>query len=234
VNVVIAAAIGGGTGTPPVVIRTETPTGTVTSSHRVGDTFVIVGSGFSTTTAFNTVTFDGVPAASVNSDPANPTQRLIVSVPTGIPGAPVNSGDPPRPGVMLAVSVSGSTPGTFSVTVQPPSAVPLPDITNFTPSQQFVLGSVTLNGQNFSNVMSRNTVSLAGTNATLTSASPGQIVFTVPDLPGLGLPSGSSLAVAITVTVRDGGGNVIGSDVSRLDEHPDGQAPLAFQQLEDP
>lgn len=210
----MVAAVSTGPSTPaPTIIRTETATSVVTSTFRVGDTVVIVGTGFSVVTGQNVVTFDGIPAA-VTADAANPTQRLLVNVPTGIPGGPVNPGDPSKPGVVLAVSTSGSTPATFSITVDPPSAVPVPNITNFTPSQQFVGSNVTINGSNFSNVVARNIVTLAGVNAPVISATPAQVVFTVPNLPGLPAPSGSSLAVAITLTVNDASNNPIGTDVS--------------------
>jgi hypothetical protein len=214
VNLVIAAVSPGSPQPTPIVQRTETLTGTVTSTFRVGETLVIVGSGFNVATGLNTVTFDGQPAASIASDPANPTGRLRVVVPTGIPGGPVNPGDPAKPNVQLAVRNSGSTPAIFPITVDAPSGVPMPSITGFTPPQQFVGSNVTVNGANFSNVLARNVVTLNGTAATVVTATPAQIVFTVPNLPGLGLPSGSSLSVPITVTVNDGGGNPIGSAVS--------------------
>ena len=211
VNVVIAAP-GTVTLPPPVITRTETVTGTVTSTFRVGDTLVVVGSGFSTAAALNVVTIGGRPATATN-DPANPTQRLVVVVPTGIPGGPVNPGDPTLNNVVLAVSTSGSAPATTQINVQAPSGVQ-PNITGFSPSQQFVGSPVTLNGQNFSAVLARNIVRLGTTNATVTVAAATQLTFTVPDLPGLGAPSGSSVNVNITLTVNDAGGNPIGSDVS--------------------
>jgi hypothetical protein len=217
VNVVVAAPGSTPTPPPPAIIRTETLTATVTSSFRVGESFVIVGSGFNVAAGLNSVTIGGQPVATVLPDPANPTQRLIVAVPTGIPGAPVNPTDPPLPNVQVAVRNQGSTPGTFTITVLPPSAVPLPDIISFLPSSQFVGSNVTIGGANFSSDITRNIVTLSSTpptNAVVVSANTGQIVFTVPDLPGLGAPSGSTLSVFITVTVNDSGGTAIGSDVS--------------------
>jgi hypothetical protein len=214
VNLVIAAASSGPAQPPPVVTRTETLVGVVTSTFRVGETLVLVGSGFNVAAGLNVVTFDGQPATSVTSDAANPTQRLRVVVPTGIPGGPVNAGDPAKPNVQLAVRNSGSAPAVFNITVDAPSAVPQPDITSFAPTQQFVGQNVTITGVNFSNILARNVVTLNGTGATVVSATPTQIVFTVPNLPGLGPGSGATLQVNITVTVNDGGGNPIGSDIS--------------------
>jgi hypothetical protein len=217
VNVVVAALSTVPPPPPPAITRTETVTGTVTSSFRVGESLVIVGSGFNIAAGLNTVTIGGQPVATVQPDPANPTQRLIVAVPTGIPGAPVNPTDPPLPNVQVAVRNQGSTPGTFTITVLPPSGVPLPDIIDFSPSQQFVGSNVTIGGANFSSVLARNIVTLASTPPTaavLVSATTDQIVFTVPNLPGLGATSGSTLSVNIIVTVNDASSNPIGSDVS--------------------
>ena len=215
VNLVVAAAPSTGSTTPPppTITRTEDIAHTATSTFRVGDTFVIVGTNFSPTASQNAVTFDGRAAASVAVDATDPTRRLVVVVPTGIPGAPVNPGDPDKAGVVVSVSVGGSTPATTTITVRAPSGVPQPTITNFT-TPQFVGSAVTVNGTNFGPTAARNVVTLSGVGATVTSASATQIVFTVPNFSDLSSTSGSTKLVTITIVVKDGSGNTIGQVVS--------------------
>ncbi|MGH9238575.1 MAG: IPT/TIG domain-containing protein [Vicinamibacterales bacterium] len=208
VNLVIASSSGSTTPPPPPTItRTENLGGIAQSSFRVGETLVIFGNNFSLTTSQNSVSFDGTPAASVTSDPADPTRRLRVVVPTGIPGAPVNPPDPAKPGVVISVSVGGSAAATVAITVNPPSAVPQPTITNINPKAQFVNQNVTIAGTNYSSIQSRNLVRIGTTNpvnATVVSSTTTQIVFTVPDLPDLPGTSLSTIQKPIVVIVTDG------------------------------
>jgi hypothetical protein len=213
VNLVIAAQ---GTVTPPpppTITRTETATGTAATSFRVGDTIAIVGTNFNVVTSQNAVTFDGRAAASVTADAADPTRRLLVVVPTGIPSGPVNPGDPDKAGVVVSVSVAGSAAATTTITVRAPSGVPQPSITSFT-NPQFVGSAVTVIGQNFSTTAARNVVSLGGVAATVTSATATQIVFTVPNFADLSMVSGSVKVVTIMLTVNDAGGTAIGTVLS--------------------
>src|SRR5882672_1286835 len=121
VNLVVSQAAAGTPSLPPTITRTETVTGTGSTTFPVNGTLVIVGTNFSATAAQNTVTFDNTPAT-VTNDPADPTRRLVVVVPTGIPGGPVNPGDPARAGVVLRVLTPNGTPVSTTVTVTAPVA----------------------------------------------------------------------------------------------------------------
>lgn len=233
VNLVVSrASTGGGTIPPlpnPTITRFESISGVVGNTFRVGDSFVIVGTNFATSMSQNSVTVGGV-AATVVSDPGNPTQRLVVTVPTGIPGAPTTPTGTPLANVAIIVTRTGAPPVAQNITVNGPSATPAPVITTFT--QVTVVGSsLTINGSNFGNTAALNRVFLSGTRAagsptnpagtptgtipaTIVSASPSQIVVTVPDFGDLPAGSGSSKSSQITVQVVDAGGTVTGSIVS--------------------
>ena len=216
VNLVVSrAATGGGTTLPPPTItRTETAIGTPATKFRVGDPVVIVGTNFHVTPSQNIVTFDGV-GTPVTSDPSDPTRRLLVKVPTGISGGPVNPGDPDKTGVILVVSTPAGVPVSTTITVAAPSGVPVPQITSFTPPAQAVGANVTISGQNFSATASRNEVSFGNVAAaSIVSVTPTDIVAKVPDFPDLPNVSGSTKDVQIRVTVKDASGTVIGTDVT--------------------
>jgi hypothetical protein len=204
VNLVVSQQLGstgGGTTTPPPTItRTETAAGTAATSFPVNGTFAIVGTNFSATASQNTVTFDGTPGTVAN-DPADPTRRLLVTVPTGIPGGPVNPGDPAKTGVVLSLRRLGGDPVTTTVTITAPVANQ-PTITNVNPATQSENQNVTITGTNFA---ANAQVRVRGTLATIVGTSTATtIVFTVPDFPDItaGTPVTASLVVTIP-TVGD-------------------------------
>jgi hypothetical protein len=173
------------------------------------------------------VTIGGV-LATVVSDPGNPTQRLTVTVPTTIPGAPSTPAGTPLTNVPVIVTRTGAPSVTASITVNGPSATPAPQISTFSPVV-LVGGNLTIGGSNFGATPAANRVFLSGTPATgtappgtpagtipanITSASATQIVVTVPNFGDLPAGSGSSKLSQITVQVVDGGGAVIGTVVS--------------------
>lgn len=213
VDLIIA---GQGTGTSPAppaptITRIETVTGTPTTTVRVGDTVAVVGTHFSAVASQNTVTFDGVPARSVVSDPSDPARRLLVGVPADIPQGPVKPGDPDKGAVVLALS-TGGTRVTTTITVQAPPGQPQPAITGFTPAAQQVGKDVTINGANFSTTPSRNLVRFGTVNAeAVVSATASQIVAKVPNFTDLPATSGSTKSVQISVTVLDASGSPIGT-----------------------
>ncbi|HEX2076799.1 MAG TPA: IPT/TIG domain-containing protein [Longimicrobium sp.] len=215
----IIAGQGAGGGNPqpppaPTITRTETATGTPTTTFRVGDTMAIVGTNFSVVAAQNTVTFDGVPAASVSSDPSDPSRRLLVGVPNNIPDAPADPDDPSKSGVVVAVSTGGASV-TTTITVAAPPGEPQPQISGFTPTAQFVGSNVTINGANFSTNPSRNIVRFGTTNAqAIVSATATQIVATVPNFSDLPVTSGATKLAQISVTVTNESGGEIGTDVA--------------------
>jgi hypothetical protein len=197
VNLVVSRAAGGTTPTTPAptITQTETPTGTVSTTFAVNATLVIVGTNFSATASQNTVTFDNVPAP-VTADPADPTRRLSVTVPTGIPGAPVNPGDPSRPNVVVRVQTTASTPATTTITVSAPVAGQ-PTISTVTPGTQFEGSNVTIAGTNF---VASTQVLIRGVAATIVTRTLTQIVATVPDFPDI-LPGGAPVPASLTVSV---------------------------------
>jgi hypothetical protein len=183
-------------GDPPTISRTETAGGTITSSFAVGGTLVLVGTNFNATGSQNTVTFNNVAAASVTPDPADPTRRLQIVVPAGIPGAPVNGGDPPLSNVSLRVLTPNGTPAVTTVTVTAPMAAQ-PTISSIAPLTQFEGSNITITGTNFTaaaQVRIRNVV------AAIVSTTPTTIVATVPDFPDIiaGPPVAASVVVSIT------------------------------------
>jgi hypothetical protein len=200
VNLVVSAS---GSGAPqptpaPTIGGTETAGGAAANAFAVGTTLAIVGTNFSATASQNTVRFNAQTAPST-PDPADPTRRLLVVVPTGIPGAPVNAGDPSLPNVTLSVTRTGNaTSATATITINAPSATQ-PTIANVSPGTQFETQNITINGTNFSASVQ---VFIQGVQATLVTSSPTQIIATVPDL---GLLQGPSIAVSLRVSNPPGG-----------------------------
>jgi IPT/TIG domain len=187
---------GGGTVPTPTITRMETLGGTVATSFAVNGTLVIVGTNFSATASQNSVRFDGTPATSVNNDPADPTRRLVVVVPPGIPGAPVNPGDPPRAGVVVSVSRLGGTAVTTTVTITAP--VPdAPSITLVDPATANEGTNITITGTGFTAAAQ---VRIRGTLATnVGTPTSTTIVATVPQFADInpGPPVPSTLVVSI-------------------------------------
>ena len=185
---------------PPTITRTETPTGTATSSFAVGASLVVVGLNFSATASQNTVTFNDVPAASVSVDVGDATRRLIVTVPSNIPGAPTSSGGAPLAGVVLRVATPNTTPATTTVTITAP--VPAqPTIIGVSSALVLENTDITITGTNFT--QSASVIFRVGNNtpvtATVSSRTSTQIVARVPNFPEI-LP-GPPTAVTLMVSV---------------------------------
>lgn len=182
---------------PPTVTRAEKPDGTTATAFAVGSTMVIVGTNFSATAAQNTVKFDTV-TTPATPDPADPTRRLLVVVPTGIPNAPVNSGDAARPGVVVSVKRGdNATTATTTITVNAPVASQ-PTIANVAPATQFETLNITITGTNFT---AGAKVFIRDQAATVVSVAATQIVATVPnfgDIQSGGAPVAASLRVALS------------------------------------
>ena len=182
---------------PPTITRTETAAGSLSTSFAVGATVAIVGTGFSATASQNTVTFNDRPAASVANDPADPTRRLLVVVPTQIPGAPVNTGDAPLNGVVLRVSTAGAGQVQTTITVTAP--VPnQPTITQISPLIQDEGANITITGTNFASntqVRIRNTMATIVGTPTATT-----IVATVPQFADI-LAGTPPVPAAVVVSV---------------------------------
>jgi hypothetical protein len=155
---------------------------------------VIVGTNFSATASQNTVTLNNVPAT-VFSDPADPTRRLLVVVPTGIPGAPVNPGDADLLNVTVRVQTPAATPATTTITITAPVAGQ-PTISSVTPATQFEGSNITIAGANFA---ATTQVLIRGTAASIVSRTLTEVVATVPNFPDI-LP-GAVVPASLTVSV---------------------------------
>lgn len=180
----------------PTITRTETPTGTVATAFSVNATMVVVGTGFAAVASQNTVMFNGTRATTVTADPADPTRRLLVVVPPGIPGAPVNPDDSDLPGVVVSVQPLGSAAATTTITVTAPEASQ-PTISSVSPASPFERQNITIVGTNFVDAAR---VLIRDEPATIVSITPTQIVATVPDFPDINPgapPVPSSLVVSI-------------------------------------
>ena len=183
---------------PPTITRTERPNGTTATAFAVGTTMVIVGTNFSATAGQNTVRFATVTQAST-PDPSDPTRRLLVVVPTGIPGAPVNSGDAALAGVTVSVTRTGSaTTATTTITVNPPVASQ-PTISTVTPGTAFETANITITGTNFT---AGAQVFIRNVSATVVSVNATTIVATVPNFVDI-LP-GPPVTVSLRVLLTNG------------------------------
>lgn len=202
VNLVVSAASSSGGSQPvpaPTITRFETAGGVAGATFAVGTTMVIVGTNFSATAAQNTVLFN-TRSAPATPDPVDPTRRLVVVVPTGIPGGPVNPGDPALNNVAVSVTRSGNgTAASASITVNAPSAT-TPTIATVAPASQFETQNITITGTNFGAGVQ---VFIRNTAATVVSATTTQIVATVPDFADV-LP-GPPVAASVRVSVPPGG-----------------------------
>ena len=173
----ISVAVGGQTGTSstdftvtgttpapePPVVSSFTPT-----EGEVGTSVTITGENFSDMPSENEVKFGGVMAAAPTSAS---TTSLTILVPSGA-----------RTG-SISVAVGGQT-GTssenFTVTAPAPAPAP-PVVSSFTPSEGVVGTSVTITGDNFSDIPSENEVRFGGVMAAApTSASTTSLTILVP------------------------------------------------------
>ncbi|WP_211461472.1 IPT/TIG domain-containing protein [Collimonas silvisoli] len=142
-----------------LAIASFTPTAGV-----AGANVTIYGSGFSTTAASNTVTFNGV-AATVTSASAS---QLKLTVPASA-----------KTGVITVSNANGSATSTQPFTVG--SNLSAPTITGFTPTIGAAGTAVTVNGTNFQAGVVNNKVSFGGVSGSTTAVTaPSQAVATVP------------------------------------------------------
>lgn len=178
----------------PIITHTETLIGNISTTFPVGGTMVLVGSNFDAIAALNTVTFDNRHGI-VTNDPADPTRRLYVVVPSGIPGAPVNIGDNPKSNVVIQVQTTSSTTATATITVTAPLEAQ-PSIVSVEPSSQYEGEKITIIGANFTDSLQ---VLIRDKVADISSISPTQIIATVPDFPDIipGPPVPASLKISI-------------------------------------
>lgn len=198
VDLLLAAPQSSGPSQPSLpIVNQITP-----SSAPVGSQITIFGSNFAPLHTANTVRFNGVTG---NVQSTSNTQQLFVLVPAGIPNAPNAPGGPALTGVQVTVTTSAgtsATPGVITVTAPVPSA-PTITGTNPQPPQSAIVGqSLTITGTNFSTTPSQNAVTIAGTPAPVTSATPTQLVVTVPMISGLNNIGDTRNNVPVVVTVN--------------------------------
>lgn len=131
------------------------------NSGPVQSNVTIYGTGFSTTTTQNVVTFNGTQATVVSST----SNAIVTEVPSGATTGPVSISTP---------TGSASTKTPFTVV-----ASQSPTISSFTPTIAAAATALTINGTNFQTTAANNTVRLNGTIATVGSASSSQIQTSV-------------------------------------------------------
>ncbi|MEU4244099.1 RHS repeat-associated core domain-containing protein [Actinoplanes sp. NPDC026619] len=129
----------------------------------VGAAVAVSGTGFATTAAGNTVTFNGT-AATVTSASAG---RLMVTVPTGATS-----------GAVAVTTGSATATGAQTFTVTP--SVPAPVVSGFSPASGAAGTSVTITGSGFSAAPAENNVSFGRTRARVTAAAAISLTVIVP------------------------------------------------------
>lgn len=182
-------------GQPSTIMRLETLSGTAATRFAVGAPMAIVSTGFSADSAQNLVTFNDTPAMRMG-DPSDPTRRLLVVVPTGIPCAPRSPGEPAQDGVVLKVQSPLGGTAYAAITVTAPVTI-APRITAVAPLTQTETGNITITGLNFTPDA---TVSIRGMAAPVVGTPTAtEIVARVPDfgdiLPGAPVPATVSVSV---------------------------------------
>lgn len=182
----------------PAITGFETIAGAAASSFPVGSTLVIVGNRFNSNTALNIVTFDGV-SASLTADPSDPTRKLLVQVPAGIPDAPVNDASPSKTGVVVSIRTGSGSPATATITLTAPLSQQ-PNIISVVPASQFENDNITISGTNFTNKVK---VFIRDRDATIVNVTTTKIIVKVPDFEDI--LSGSLVPSSIKVVVEGNG-----------------------------
>lgn len=153
-------------------------------SGPVGNTVTISGTGFSTTTSQDTVTFNGVTASVTSAS----TTQITTSVPAGATTGPITVTAP-------AGSATSSMP--FTVTASSGA----PTIIGFTPTIGSAGTTVTVNGTNFQTAPANDKVKYNISEAAVKSATTTSITTSVPQL---GTSGRISLATPFGKTVSSG------------------------------
>jgi hypothetical protein len=124
-----------------------------------GDSVTIIGTNFSTAPADNIVKFNGV-AATIRSASAT---KLVVTVPTGTTGT-----------VSVKVKNSETTAGPIF------TYVAAPIVSAITPLSGKAGAVMTITGNNFSNILTEDAVTINGVTATVLTSSVDRMTVTVP------------------------------------------------------
>ena len=143
---------------PPIITSLNPDSGLA------GSNVAITGLNFGTSTSSTTVTF-GTTTANITSINAT---LINVVVPESLSAG--------------SFTVTVTTDGRMSNEVNfEVTELPVPGITSVAPEEGLPGTSITIVGVNFSNENNENTVTIAGESATITSASPTEIIAVVPD-----------------------------------------------------
>ena len=190
-------------GPQPTITITETIEGDSATEFAVGESMVLVGNNFSAISSQNIVTFNGV-SAIVSSDPADPTRRLIIEVPSSVPGAPVNPGDDTLENVVVILRHAISN---LSATTQIDIAAPIPNsptITSLSDSLLFEGQNLTIIGTNFTEA---SVVTIRGEVASIAELNaPTSLEVTVPEFDDI--PANAVVSAQVVVTNPDAGSAV--------------------------
>lgn len=116
-------------------------------SGPVGTSITILGAGFSTTAAQNTIQFNGASTTAITATSTLLTAVVPPGVTSGVIGVSVGGGG------------SASSSGAFTVTSSPS----VPTITSFSPFMGVFGTPITISGTNFSSLTTDNTVKIADT-----------------------------------------------------------------------
>jgi YD repeat-containing protein len=152
-------------------------------SGPVGTQVRIFGTGFSSTIAQDTVTFNGT-TATISSATAT---QLVVTVPSGATTGTIG---------VTAPGGSATSAATFTV-----ASVAAPTITSFTPSIGVAGTSVSVTGTNFDTTASNDRVKVNTTLATVSSVTSTSLGTTIPALAASGpITIATPLGVAVSAT----------------------------------
>lgn len=208
VNLVVSsteAGTGPGPSPDPVITELRLPDETPATRFAVGTGMIIMGINFDVVSSNNEVTFAGQ-TATVTPSAFEPTRRIHVVVPTGIPGAPTASGQADLTGVTIVVrnTVTARQTTTTCTIAAPPEIAP-PHISSIPAGPHLVGSPVTITGTGFSAVAAENNVFFDGTPAAVpTTASEISLTVTVPSgIPGLGSIGDPPKTVQVTLTVNE-------------------------------
>lgn len=174
VNLVLSASASGPVAQPPVISSTDI------SSVQVTGTINIFGQNFAPLNTDNIVKFNGVQAI---VSKLSTIGTLIVTVPTGVVGAPTKAGDPALAGVTITVQTqAGSTQAPSPITLTAPPAVPPPQVQSIQESTGVVGNPIHIVLANFTATPTINSVTfdtVPGAGATVATGVGGTFVVTV-------------------------------------------------------
>ena len=179
-----AVNVGTATGTGTAIAQAITLESFTPTSSPIGSTVILLGTNFSTTPASNIVQFNGT-AATISAATAT---TLTVTVPTGATSGFISV----KHGTNLLTSVTSAT--YFKVVNTAISGIV--NLASNIDSRNIPGSTVRITGTGFSNVLTNNSVMVAGNTATVLSATETEVTFTVPDIASI--TENQTVAVSLT------------------------------------